>query len=191
MAKKTEEREAVIEQKKYPKPVYEDRDIYAFDAENFEYIHKIEFTGNVLPAFHALEAPPSVQEKEAAIWNVKKGRWEIVPDHRGEIVYDINGGAPCKMSVVGEVPATHTLEAPPENGYFDFIKDEWKENKAAAELHVRTKRNGLLFESDVEVTKKLENAADVSALREYRQALRDIPKQKGFPLTVKWPVKPE
>jgi len=35
------------------------------------------------------------------------------------------------------------------------------------------------------------NAEDVAAWDVYRQALRDLPGQAGFPDAVQWPVKPE
>jgi hypothetical protein len=60
-----------------------------------------------------------------------------------------------------------------------------------AEANVRSERNRLIAESDwtqlddtpVTNAKKLEWAS-------YRQALRDIPNQAGFPWYVQWPKKP-
>lgn len=57
---------------------------------------------------------------------------------------------------------------------------------------VRAKRDRLLFESDWVVTRSVETGDPVpSAWLAYRQALRDIPEQEGFPQTINWPTAPE
>ena len=56
------------------------------------------------------------------------------------------------------------------------------------------KRNLLLVESDWTDTlsSKARLGEDLyNAWQEYRQALRDITKQKGFPENVVWPTQPE
>jgi hypothetical protein len=55
------------------------------------------------------------------------------------------------------------------------------------EYTVRDQRNALLQESDVYAL------ADriTDEWTAYRQALRDIPAQAGFPASVTWPTKPE
>lgn len=57
-----------------------------------------------------------------------------------------------------------------------------------AAASVRKLRNELLDASDREVLPDRTNAA---AWTEYRQALRDIPEQEGFPFAVTWPHRPE
>ena len=59
---------------------------------------------------------------------------------------------------------------------------------------VRAARDSMLEETDKYFTisdmpaKKNE---DLESLKEYRQALRDIPQQKGFPTDITWPSKPK
>lgn len=68
---------------------------------------------------------------------------------------------------------------------------EIETNKAAAS--VRAKRNALLDASDKEMTVdriEREPAEKVNAWKEYRQELRDITKQEGFPFDVVFPQKP-
>ena len=56
---------------------------------------------------------------------------------------------------------------------------------------VRTQRDAKLAESDWRVTKALEsNLPQDFAWATYRQALRDISSQAGFPWTIDWPVQP-
>ncbi len=58
----------------------------------------------------------------------------------------------------------------------------------AAAAAVRATRNALLLQSDW--TQLADAPVDTAAWAAYRQALRDIPTQSGFPLDVVWPVAP-
>lgn len=55
-------------------------------------------------------------------------------------------------------------------------------------VEVRNKRNDLLSESDW--TQILDAPVDRTVWATYRQSLRDITDQPGFPWDVQWPVKP-
>ena len=56
---------------------------------------------------------------------------------------------------------------------------------------VRTSRDDKLKDSDWIVIKNLELNANIPGAWEvYRQALRDIPAQSGFPWTITWPTQP-
>ena len=56
---------------------------------------------------------------------------------------------------------------------------------------VRTSRDDKLKETDWIVIKNLELNANIPGAWEvYRQALRDIPTQSGFPWTITWPTQP-
>jgi len=54
---------------------------------------------------------------------------------------------------------------------------------------VRAQRNNLI--SSCDWTQVLDAPVDQAAWAQYRQALRDIPQQDGFPENVIWPTKPE
>ena len=54
----------------------------------------------------------------------------------------------------------------------------------------RDQRNSLLSSADIQINILEDAGKDVSAWRTYRQALRDVPAQKGFPSKVKWPTVP-
>lgn len=58
-------------------------------------------------------------------------------------------------------------------------------DRAAAE--VREKRNSLIVETDYLA---LSDNTMTSEMQTYRQALRDVPSQSGFPTNVTWPTKP-
>jgi len=90
-------------------------------------------------------------------------------------------------TVNGDVPFT-----PEEEAEWDAEEAAWaagENNRLAAAA--REKRNALLAECDWRVIKALEdgNGLDFD-LAVYRQALRDIPEQLGFPLNIVWPTAP-
>ena len=66
--------------------------------------------------------------------------------------------------------------------------DPAKVSFAEAE-RVRTERDRLLTASDW--TQIADAPVDQAAWAAYRQALRDIPQQAGFPRDVAWPQKPQ
>ena len=58
-------------------------------------------------------------------------------------------------------------------------------------MGARNQRDRLLTETDW--TQLADSPLDANATviwQSYRQALRDIPQQPGFPLTIEWPEKP-
>lgn len=60
-----------------------------------------------------------------------------------------------------------------------------------AKENIRKKRNSLISVTDYMFTTDYEMSdLDRKLVKEYRQALRDITKQKGFPENVVWPNKP-
>lgn len=77
---------------------------------------------------------------------------------------------------------------------WDTAAGRWSQTKTdlALEREVRQTRQRLLSETDWAVTKAAETGTAVDpAMAAYRQALRDIPTQAGFPRTITWPTKPE
>ena len=85
----------------------------------------------------------------------------------------------------GNIPFTAKEEAD-----WDAIESQWSasaNDRAAKEQ--RTQRDRLLTASDW--TQVIDAPVDQAAWAIYRQALRDIPQQTGFPATVVWPLQPE
>ena len=62
-------------------------------------------------------------------------------------------------------------------------------NLDALAARVREERDALLAASDW--TQMLDAPVDQAAWATYRQALRDVPAQNGFPESIVWPVAPE
>lgn len=84
----------------------------------------------------------------------------------------------------GNVPFT-----PQEEAEWDLMEAEWAagaNDRAASEI--RTERDAKLTESDW--TQVADAPVDKAAWATYRQALRDIPAQAGFPGEIIWPIAP-
>ena len=70
----------------------------------------------------------------------------------------------------------------------DFTARLIAHDTAQAAAAVRIRRNTLLAASDAEILP--DRDTDKAAWAAYRQALREIPEQAGFPFDVEWPVRP-
>ena len=74
----------------------------------------------------------------------------------------------------------------------DRIVEEAIEEEFSEEETVRIERDTLLAETDWVILRYIDQGDEVpSEWKEYRQALRDVPEQEGFPGSVDWPVMPE
>jgi hypothetical protein len=74
----------------------------------------------------------------------------------------------------------------------DATPEEIERRTADLASSVRRERDDLLAASDWIVIKSYERNQNIPSEWEvYRQALRDIPSQEGFPREVIWPAKPE
>ena len=80
-------------------------------------------------------------------------------------------------------------EAPTELHYFDFEALEWRVSIEALNTSVRLQRDTLLLASDY--TQLSDVIVDKELWREYRQKLRDLPLQAGYPIVIEWPEMPE
>ena len=70
----------------------------------------------------------------------------------------------------------------------EYLKDEPKRARKFAEESVRTERNAKLSTTDW--TQVADAPVDKAAWATYRQSLRALPEQAGFPNTVTWPTAP-
>jgi len=84
-------------------------------------------------------------------------------------------------------------DATPEEvaAYEQTAAEEAAKSLVVANRHIRDGRNSMLADSDwVDLpTCKLADAKK-QEWTTYRQALRDVPQQAGFPWNTQWPVKP-
>jgi len=80
---------------------------------------------------------------------------------------------------------------PNQYAVFDFTTKQWVENSHLAIAEVSQKRLTLLYASDwTQIPNNPLSTAQQEAWATYRQALRDIPNQLGYPFDVIWPTPP-
>ena len=90
-----------------------------------------------------------------------------------------------KITKEGRFPLTEE-----ELQEYNAKNSEWAagaDDRAAVEI--RTERDAKLTQSDW--TQVIDAPIDQAAWATYRQALRDIPSQTGFPNEITWPTEPE
>ena len=105
-------------------------------------------------------------------WEWDGAKWELTQDESTISKFDF---------ALADFPNPPTPEMP------DFNPDQKEREQLANE--VRANRDALLAESDW--TQVADAPVDDVAWAGYRQELRDIPQQDGFPHDVIWPAKPE
>lgn len=109
-----------------------------------------------------------------------------VPDAELEIygVYRVTAATAPETN-----PRTDTLERSCSlvDGTWTEVWTKVQLDSAVAAENIRNQRNELLAETD---WTQLPDSGVASAWTAYRQSLRDLPSQEGFPYTVTWPTKP-
>lgn len=111
-------------------------------------------------------------------FNIIEGRY----DHLSQRV-DVNTG-----KVVDYQPPQ-----PSPNHKWDAITKRWLYVKTDADIaaEVRLQRGRLIAQSDWLITRQQETGMPIpNEWKAYRQALRDITKQQGFPRNINWPITP-
>jgi hypothetical protein len=74
-----------------------------------------------------------------------------------------------------------------ENEGTVISEEEYVESAKQKEINVRLKRDSLLSQTDWMASQDRVMSQEE---KDYRQALRDITDQEGFPESVEWPTKP-
>lgn len=129
--------------------------------------------------------------------------YEIFHDEKPNMVririYEVLGPAPPREEPHDDVIFTSwDVWEFEQEGIEEYVANnlDWLKQKAKAEeesalaLEVRAERNLLLAKADIAVNKAIDqgNAEAEAKARAYRQALRDVPGQAGFPYDAVWPT---
>lgn len=81
---------------------------------------------------------------------------------------------------------------PDQYSVFDYTTKQWVEDERMAILNVFQKRQKLLSSTDwTQLPNGPLTVEKQTAWATYRQALRDVTDQAGYPLNVEWPVAPQ
>lgn len=77
------------------------------------------------------------------------------------------------------------------DGGYQIIQNPEPDDSMVAKA-IRDKRDNLIGETDYYLMPDYpSNPQNLEELKVYRQALRDVPKQEGFPMDVRWPDVPK
>lgn len=121
------------------------------------------------------------QIADGRIWNVAVARFVDDVPSQAEVIPLRRGGALGDVSYL-----RRTLDF-----YGYTVGDELLTDEDRAKA-AREKRDHLLAETDYLLMPDYPISSEaLVALKTYRQALRDVPEQEGFPKTIEWPSKPE
>ena len=124
--------------------------IYNLSADTNEFIGKCDgfipaHTG--IPANSTDIAPPPMEEGVIAVFDAKATKWEIVEDHRGETVYDVNTGEALDIIHLGPLP-DNVVTIRPDHSFVKWNGKEW--------IHdVDAERNTLVSEAQAEKIRRL------------------------------------
>lgn len=80
-----------------------------------------------------------------------------------------------------------------QNNYseFNWQTKQWEDNLEIAKQQALTKRQQLLSASDwTDTVSAQTRLTNYTEWQTYRQALRDIPQQTGYPIDIVWPITP-
>jgi hypothetical protein len=81
---------------------------------------------------------------------------------------------------------------PSQYAVFDYTTKQWVLSPNLAIAEVSQKRSTLLYASDwTQIPNNPLTTAQQQAWATYRQELRDIPQQSGYPYNVVWPTPPQ
>jgi len=156
--------------------------IYSFDSVTGEYTGDTTAVANpafgeegqpefLFPAQTTEVPPPSTTSNQVACF--VSGAWEVVSDYRGEVGYTV-GGVEVQITELGKTIEGLNLQR----------------TRPITAQAVRSERDVKLMMSDwTQLSDVPQAVKDRYVL--YRQALRDVPSQSGFPTEVIWPAKPE
>lgn len=100
-----------------------------------------------------------------------------------DVLYHIVDGQPVLLP-----------EQPGEYYNFNHTTGSWQPNEYVAKGSVLMRRNELLQESDWTDTYSAPQRLGTelyTSWQTYRQALRDVTAQSGYPFNVQWPIKPQ
>jgi len=130
-----------------------------------------------------IDAPaPTIPEGQRAKWD--NGQWvfEDIPPEKPKQPYE---SWTYDEETNEWVPP---VVKPDDNAEWDEENLEWIPGDVVLARNARSQRDALLSQSDW--TQVPDAPVDQAAWADYRQALRDVPQQAGFPTEITWPVKP-
>ena len=151
-------------------------DIRFFDAQGFPLSAASAVTAGLI----------TVSSNQVAVW--EGGRYVVKDDYTAGNYWSKQTKALVKLSL-GERPGTDITDLEPPHEKAKWQVDKWVIPEAAKAADARSKRDELLGGCDF-IMLSDHPATNKAAWKTYRQELRDVPEQAGFPDAITWPTKP-
>lgn len=116
--------------------------------------------------------------------------WVAMPPDSALVPYEVY------PYVMDDFPAYNEIDQTVELGDFRIVDGQWRRGWNVVSLpdedaarNARAVRDAEIATSDW--TQVADSPVNKAVWAQYRQALRDIPLQPGFPHNIEWPTKPE
>ncbi|MCU6186026.1 tail fiber assembly protein [Citrobacter cronae] len=126
-----------------------------------------------LPAYSTDIAPPPVPDGFVAVFNSESGKWSLVEDHRGKIVYDTRTGQSVNVETLGALP-DNTVSFAPDGEYVKWDGKSWIHDEdaeiAAKVLQAAQQKDELLGLATSKIA-PLQDAVDLDIATESEAAL--------------------
>jgi len=128
-----------------------------------------------------------IGENQKAVWN--NGQYKVIDDYTEKEYWNKKTGEQVKLKL-GETPGKELTDIKKPDPAMKWEKDEWILPDDIMAIRIREKRDNLLLKTDYLLMPDYP-LKEKKEWEEYRQSLRDIPQQTGFPGIVRWPEVPQ
>lgn len=120
-------------------------------------------------------------------------------NQEGFVVFEYSGSSPTEFPELTYVEIDFQVGSPPtEYSRFHLSSKTWMDVRSEQQKYddavssVNEQRRGLLYQSDwTQLPNNPLTLAQQNLWATYRQQLRDLPNQEGYPLNIEWPTVPK
>ncbi|MBJ8407131.1 tail fiber assembly protein [Citrobacter cronae] len=126
-----------------------------------------------LPAYSTDIAPPTTKDGFVAVFNFDSGKWSLVEDHRGKVVYDIHTGESTTINQLGKLP-DDVVSVAPEGHFVKWDGKKWVHDADAekiAQITQATQQKESLLALAASKIAPLQDAVDLDIATEAEAAL--------------------
>ncbi|WP_410743109.1 tail fiber assembly protein [Citrobacter freundii] len=126
-----------------------------------------------LPAYSTDIAPPTTKDGFVAVFNFDSGKWSLVEDHRGKVVYNIHTGESTTINQLGKLP-DDVVSVAPEGHFVKWDGKKWVHDADAekiAQITQATQQKESLLALAASKIAPLQDAVDLDIATEAEAAL--------------------
>ena len=126
-----------------------------------------------LPAYSTDIAPPAAKDGFVAVFDSESGKWSLIEDHRGKIVYNIHTGESITINQLGKLP-DDVVSVAPEGHFVKWDGEKWVHDTDAektAQITQATQQKESLLAMAASKIAPLQDAVDLDIATEAEAAL--------------------